>query len=460
MSFTSAARAVSGAALAGALLLGVAPAASADEIRDEQWALEAFDVEKVWQESTGEDVTVAVLDDAVNGDHPDLRKNVLPGKDMVNGGPANKKTNEDHGTAMAALIAGHGHGPGNKDGVVGLAPDAKILPVALTKSPKGEGGKLTNFAEGLRYAVDEGASVINMSFGGSALTDGEEEALAYAASKDVLVVAGAGNDGARMGYPARSPSVVGVGAITEAGNMWEDSNFGKQLMLTAPGDRIRSAAATEPYRLSSGTSNASAYVSGAAALLRAKFPDLSAGQIANRLVKTALMPESIEEKRDLNYGYGMIRPLRALTEDIPAGSERGPLEAPDGTLPPEPGEPGDGKGEGNNESDNAGSNQASDDDGMTTSQLAGIGIVGLSVVGLIIGAIIFFKKRGNRSNDPPPPGNWGGPGGGPGYGSGGGQAPPPQYMPSQPPAPGQYHQPPPGSGTYPQNQPPQGPPGY
>ena len=457
MGFTSAVRAVGSAALAGVLLLGTAPAASADEIRDKQWALDAFDVEKVWKESTGKGVTVAVLDDPVNGSHPDLHKNVLPGRDMVNGGPANEEQKNDHGTSMAALIAGHGHGPGSKDGVIGLAPDAKILPVGLTIPRNDYDGEVTSFAEAMRYAVDEGVSVINMSLSGKAITKEEKQALAYASAKDVLVVASSGNVGARMGYPARSPSVVSVGAITEAGNVWEDSNYGPELMLTAPGERIQSAAASEPYQFANGTSNAAAYVSGAAALLRAKFPDLSAGQIVNRLVKTALMPEAMGKGHNTRYGHGMIRPYRALTEDIPAGSKQGPLKAPEATLSPEPGEPGDGKGDANNEAD--GNQASSDESGMSTTQLAGLGVLILAGVAIVVGVVLFFVNRGKRRNGPPPPGGWGGgPGsGGPG-GGGPGQAPPPQYMPPQPPAPGQHHQP--GPGPYQPNQPPQGPPGY
>lgn len=459
MSFTSTARAVGGAALAGTLLLGVAPTASADQIRDDQWALEAFDVEKVWEESTGEGVTVAVLDDAVNGSHPDLRRNVLPGKDMVKGGPANNEKQEDHGTNVAAVIAAHGSGSGGGDGIRGLAPDAKILPVGLN-DPKSNGGKYTTYAEAIRYAVDEGAKVINMSFAADDITAEEEKAVAYAASKDVLIVAGAGNDGAGLAYPARTPGVVAVGAISENGNIWEDSNFGKQLMLTAPGENISTAGASEPYQTVNGTSLSTAYVSGGAALVRAKFPDLSAGQVVNRLVKTALLPDSVEGDRDVSYGYGMMRPLRALTEDIPAGSKQGPLEAPEATPPPtsdDEEEAGDAGSGSDGEDDAAGNNQASDDDGMSTTQLVGAGVIGLAVLAGIVGAILFFRKRGQHHNGPPPPGGPGGGPGGPGgpggapYGPGAaGQAPPQQYLPPQPPAPG----------PYPPNQPPQGPPGY
>lgn len=132
MSFARSLRAVGGVAMAGALLFAAAPSASADYIRDGQWALDAFNPQKVWKESTGKNVIVAVIDSGVNGDHTDLKGNVLPGKSFAGeGGTVDHETVEDHGTAMAALIAGHGHGPGRADGIMGLAPDVKILPIKM-----------------------------------------------------------------------------------------------------------------------------------------------------------------------------------------------------------------------------------------------------------------------------------------------------------------------------------------
>ncbi|MBB1253752.1 S8 family serine peptidase [Streptomyces sp. OF3] len=425
--------AVGSALLAGALLLGSAPTASADQTRDGQWALEAFQVEKVWKESTGKGVTVAVLDSAVKGSHPDLSRNVLPGRDMLRGGPATLETEIDHATGLASLIAGHGHGAGNKDGVIGLAPDAKILPVRIATEgdSANEAGDSGQFGDAIRYAVDEGASIINMSIGRSSITDNEKEALAYAAAKDVLVVSSAGNvPGHRINYPAREGSVVAVGAIDQAGNIWEDSSAGPEMMLTAPGHRIRMAATREPYQVVSGTSYASAYVSGAAALLRAKFPDLTAGQIVNRLAKTALLPDAVDAPngRDKYYGFGMIRPYRALTEDIPAGPKSGPLEIPD---PP--------KSDPNQDTAGAvapGDNQAAEDD-LTTGQMVLIGGIGVLVLGsVVVLLIVSALKKKRRNTPPPPPPGWGGPGG----------------MPTQ--------QPPAPPGAYQQQGPPQQPPRY
>ncbi|MER7028808.1 MULTISPECIES: type VII secretion-associated serine protease mycosin [Streptomyces] len=427
MSFTRTLRAVSGAAVAGALLFGTAPVASADQMRDQQWALNSLRAEEAWKVSTGKGVTVAVIDSGVDGSAPDLKGNVLPGKNFSTGDPADQETVNNHGTSMASLIAGHGHGPGNSDGVMGLAPDAKILPVKLSNSENATYG--ATYAGPLRYAVDHGAKVVNMSIGDPVTpTEEESSAIAYAVKHDVLLVASSGNEGSgNANYPAAAPGVLGVGASDRHQKVWEESNYGPHLMLTAPGVEIRSAAASKPYRYASGTSDSTAYVSAAAALLRAKFPDLTAGQIANRLVKTAKAPAGTDTP-DPYYGYGVIDPYKALTADIPAGSKNGPLKSP----------------------------EASDDDGLmkpsnrsdatepkdTSNFRAVLGIIGFSLIVLfvIVGITVLVVVKKKRRNGPPlgGPTGFGGPGG-PGV-------PPQQGMYQQP---GAYQQQPGGQGPYP-----------
>lgn len=445
MSFTRTLRAVGGAVVAGALLFGAAPTALADQMRDSQWPLKAFEAEKVWKESTGKGVTVAVIDDAINGSHPDLKGSVLPGKNFIDGGRADQEDTNDHGTAMASIIAAHGHGVGKADGIKGLAPDVKILPVAYPEV--GDGVGHVGLGGVIRYAVDHDASIVNLSIAPSFLTDSDKSALAYAAQKDVLVVAGAGNNGEnKLSALAAAPGVVAVGAVDKAGQVWRKSNAGSELMLAAPGVSITSASASnaEPYRRADGTSDATAYVSGAAALLRSKFPDLTAGQIANRLVKTAGLPPGQEGMKlpDPHYGYGFIRPLRALTQDIPAGSKNGPLKTPK----TEPGAGAGGAtalGSSGNGGDQTGEQKSS---GLGTGAIVGIGAGVLVVLALIVIVVVRQKKNG-RSGPPP-----GGPGGygGPGFPQQPGpyQQPPAPYQQQpgayqQPTAPGSFPPPPP-----------------
>jgi type VII secretion-associated serine protease mycosin len=421
MSFTRTLRAVGGAVVAGALLFGTAPVASADKIRDDQWPLEAFDAEAVWKESTGKGVTVAVIDKGVDGTHPDLEGNVLPGKKLL-GGRADQESVDDHGTAMAAIIAGHGHGPGGEDGVKGLAPDAKILPIDMYQEDGSDLAINGGLAEALTYAVDQGATVVSMSFDSLIVGDKTKKAISYALAKDVILVAAAGNESSdELNMPAGYPGVVSVGAVGKNLAVWEDSNHSPDLMLTAPGVYIRSASVTTPYQLANGTSDATAYVSGAAALLRSRFPDLTAGQIVNRLVKTTTLPESKKGIKlpDPYYGYGIIRPYSALTEDIPAGPKNGPLKMPKTSEEP-----------GANGSD-AASNQAEPEEkGLSTASMVIIGLGALAVVAIIV---VVLALR-NRRNGPPP--------GGPGdFGSGA-----PGYPPQ---GPGGYQQQPGSHGAYP-----------
>jgi subtilisin family serine protease len=231
---------------------------------------------------------------------------------------------------MASIIAGHGHGAGNSSGVIGLAPKAKILPLRTFQTASDRNGDET-WGAAVRYAVDHGAKVINLSIandGGKTLSAGRE-AIAYAEAHDVVVVAGSGNNGySTVSDPAALPGVVSVGAVDKDANVWEDSNAGKGLALTAPGVDIVGANPTisNGYGVGSGTSDSTAFVSAAAALVRAKFPELTAGQVINRLIKSATFAHHKGLKApDEEYGYGIIRPYSALTMDIPAGPKKNPL---------------------------------------------------------------------------------------------------------------------------------------
>ncbi|MFG2832099.1 S8 family serine peptidase [Streptomyces sp. NPDC048434] len=427
MSFTRTLRAVGGVAVAGALLFTAAPTASADYIRDGQWALDAFNPQKVWKESTGKNVIVAVIDSGVNGDHVDLKGNVLPGKSFTGGGgTADHETGDDHGTAMAALIAGHGHGANHADGIMGLAPDSKILPIKTN-----EFGADNGIDGPIRYAVDHGAKVINMSFAGASLNDQEKSAVSYALKKDVLLVAGSGNNGSNKPlYPAAAPGVLAVGAVAKDGKVLARSNYGPHIRLIAPGEKIYSAGTSAKYRQATGTSDSTAYVSAAAALVRSKFPDLTAGQVANRLTKTAITPDGKTgiTSPDPKYGYGVIRPYRALSENVPVGSKNGPLTMPKDTQP-SAGAGADAPGE------NPSASSGDEKSGVSPIAIAGIAIGVVVVLGIVIGVIVAKKKR---RNGPPPGGTgFGGPSGGVGV--------PPQYPPGsyQQPGPGGYQSAPP-----------------
>ncbi|MGW3247840.1 S8 family serine peptidase [Streptomyces sp. NPDC001070] len=456
MAFTRTLRSVGGVVLAGALIFAAAPVASADQTREDQWPLKAFDADSIWKISKGKGVTVAVIDAGVNASHIDLKGNVIKGKDFIDGGSTSPEADDDHGTAMASVIAAHGHGPGASDGVMGLAPQAKILDI------RDDGQDADGFASSIRYAVDHGASVINISSEGPSPRDAEADAVAYALKKDVLVVAGSGNDATTAGYPASYPGAVAVGGVKNNGEIWENSNYGPQVLLSAPATFIVGAGGKDnaAYRSGTGTSDSTAFVSAAAALLRAKFPDLTAGQIVNRLTKSAGLPPSEKGLAlpDKRYGYGFIQPLAALTRDIPAGSTYGPLAVPESLKT---GQSGDGTGATDTPSSSApnvtGGGMSDEEqaaaDRKQVIALSVIGLVGLLVLALIVFVIVKIARRnkGGNGGGPGGPGGPAGPGGPGGYGAGHPQygrqpayGPPQQQYPQggnpyqQPQTPGQW----------------------
>lgn len=319
--------AIGSVAAAAALLLAVAPVAHADAARDKQWALQAFKAQqRVWPLSKGEGVTVAVIDSPIRATHVDLLGQLLPGKDFASSA-APASTSNGHGTMVASLIAGHGHGASQSEGIMGLAPDVKILPLTVNVNASTVDEQV---GAAIRYAVDHDAGVINISLGGTSRDPSEQSAVAYAESHNVIVVAGAGNDGAGAVYfPAALPGVLSVGGATQDGSAWSESNYGPGLVLVAPAVGILGDdnGTDTQYSIGDGTSYATAYVSAAAALVRSKYPNLTAGQVINRLIKTAIDPNAKpgQTTPDPHFGYGVLRPDAALTANIAAGPAAGPL---------------------------------------------------------------------------------------------------------------------------------------
>ncbi|MFI5975978.1 type VII secretion-associated serine protease mycosin [Streptomyces sp. NPDC051452] len=310
--------------LAGALVLLPATAAHADGIRGQQWGLSALRLSEAWRTTKGSGVTVAVLDTGVEADHPDLAGNVLPAKDMIGfgAGPGDRAWAR-HGTAMAGIIAGHGHGPGDTEGVLGVAPQARILPVrviledgdpARAKARTTRGDAL---AEGIRWAADHGADVINLSLGDDSDSahpePSEDEAVQYALKKGVVVVASAGNGGDKgdhVSYPAAYPGVIAATAVDKYGTRAAFSTRRWYAAVSAPGVNVVIADPDHKYYEGWGTSAASAFVSGAAALIKAAHPRLAPAQVKRLLEDTAR--DAPVGGRDDSRGFGMIDPAAAL----------------------------------------------------------------------------------------------------------------------------------------------------
>lgn len=281
-----------------------AVATSADLYRGQQWTLGALRISKAWKLSKGDGVTVAVLDTGVDGHQADLTGRVIDGPDYTGHDrkPGSRYWGR-HGTSMASIIAGHGHGPGGAAGIMGVAPEAKILSIRvtweLTDPTRSERPQVDHardaIARGIRYAVDHGAQVINMSLGGGKLFyDGnptEEAAIKYALSRNVVLVASAGNDGDganRRNYPAAYPGVVAVGAVDRAFKPAKFTNRHSYVSVAAPGVEIVSAdSGGHGYVLGTGTSPSAAFVAGISALVKARYHRLTSQEVEQAIEQGA-----------------------------------------------------------------------------------------------------------------------------------------------------------------------------
>ncbi|MET8147406.1 type VII secretion-associated serine protease mycosin [Actinoplanes sp. NPDC049668] len=288
-----------------------------DSVRAEQWHLKTLNVAGAWTYSAGAGVTVAVIDSGVDADHVDLQGQVLPGLDLVDSGGDGDTDLVGHGTTVSAIIAGRGD---DDAGVVGIAPKAKILPIrVLDRENRYDDAMIV--AKGVRWAVDHGARVVNLSLGGNGSSPALAAALDYAFAKDVVVVACTGNASASASsttgvwYPAREPGVIAVAGMEKDGDvLWSGSITGKETVVSAPATQLVGARPDGYWRVQ-GTSFAAPMVSGTAALIRSRWPDMSAGEVVNRIVKTA--KDRGPKGHDAQYGYGMIDPTAALTAEIP-----------------------------------------------------------------------------------------------------------------------------------------------
>ena len=314
-----------------------------DDVRQHEYWLTDYRIVDAWKQSTGSGVTVAVIDTGVDGTHPDLVDNVLEGYDASGEGSPNGwqglGVEPMHGTEVASLIAGHGHNvsgipkiagqPGKPAGVIGVAPDAKILPISLNMVSNAEKSIDEQIPAAVRYAVDHGAQVINLSIGSNKTTwpKSWDDAFAYAEEKGVVVVASAGNRGSgitQVGAPATIPGVLTVGGVDRQREASKGSSTqGISIGVTAPSNDMIAAAPGNKYMIWSGSSASAPLVSGLAALIKSKYPNLSAAQIIQRITESA--DDTGAAGRDPVYGFGIINPLMALDSSTPQDATENPL---------------------------------------------------------------------------------------------------------------------------------------
>ncbi|HEV2254366.1 MAG TPA: S8 family serine peptidase [Streptosporangiaceae bacterium] len=324
---------------APAIATAAAPAGHGNTARDQEWWLAGLHVTQAWQKTEGSGITVAVLGTGVDASYPGLAGSVITGPDYTGSGrtPGGPYWGVE-GTAVAGLIASHERGWG----LVGVAPAAKILSIRVTlefNDPLASDQAISRrlpqaIADGIRYAADHGARIIDLpldpgtlgltSKGDPAAAGGnpaERAAVSYALSKGVVLVAPAGDDGqgpGLMNYPAAYSGVIAVGATGRAGQLASFSSRQSYTSLTAPGVSLVTAAPPAGYGTISSTTTASGIVAGLAALMLSRFPHLTVTQVTQALIESTVAGTSgavlppLPARSAAGAGYGTVDATRAV----------------------------------------------------------------------------------------------------------------------------------------------------
>jgi hypothetical protein len=338
---------------ANAAPLARAPRTSALDLAG-QWWLTSLHVQQAWRAASakGAGVTVAVLSTGVSASQQDLSGAVLTGPDYAGSGRvAGGPFWGFEGTAVAGLIAGHGHGAGGASGSTGIAPRARILSVPVTleyDDPLNSDAAITKrlpdaIAAGIRYAVAHGARVIalpldpgtlGLAAGGDPAAAGgsaaERSAVGYAVAHDVVLVAPAGDNGMGAGtvnYPAAYPGVIAAGATAKGGQLASFTNKSSYVALTAPGAGLTVAAPGDGgYGTLASTDMSAALAAGVAALIRSRFPGLTAAAVVQA------MERGVTGRAASGGGHGALDAAGALTVAATLAAR----QAPPATATPSP----------------------------------------------------------------------------------------------------------------------------
>lgn len=334
--------------------------AFAGGVRSQEWWLHKLHVTRAWQSTHAGGVTVAVLDTGVDPNQPDLAGSVIVGPDYTNSGRVLSGPFWGiHGTAMASIIAGHGHGTGQAAGMMGIAPAATILSVRVTLEADDPmladaniaAGLPDAIAHGIRYAVRHGASVIDLPLdpvtatgaAGAGGSPSERAAVDYALAHRVVLVAPAGDDTVGtdpVNFPAAYPGVISVGAFNSTFTKASFSSAQPYVTLTAAGDGIVAASPPNGYAQISSTSAASAVAAGIVALIRAQFPVLSPAQVTKALTQSTVYRPSGGQND--GSGAGTVDAARALAaaasmvEAVPTSGASAGAGTPPAQVPPAP----------------------------------------------------------------------------------------------------------------------------
>lgn len=303
----------------------VAPTVAADPVRSAQYWLDEYGIRDAWGTTKGKGVKIAVIDTGIGRGPVEFAGAVAGGADFSGVGSSDGRTpvgavDSSHGSWVASLAAGRGTGADT--GMIGVAPEAELLAISVGFGSASSVPFVEQVADAMRWAVDEGADVINLSFTTNTLTWDRswDEAFLYAFEKDVVVVVAAGNKGTgteQVGAPATIPGVLTVGGVNRAGTASEEaSTQGITIGISAPSENLLGVSADGTVVQWNGTSGAAPIVAGIAALVRSAYPDMDAANVINRIIRTARPAPAASRVPDALYGYGLINAASAVTASV------------------------------------------------------------------------------------------------------------------------------------------------
>lgn len=267
------------------------------------WGLKAIYAENAWQKTKGKGIKVAVLDTGIDLDHPDLMKNIVEAVDFTDSryGPDDKN---GHGTHVAGIIAAEDNGVG----MIGVAPEAQLYSAKVL--PDSGNGGIQSIIKGIDWAINKNVDIISMSFGTSKKPPRRlHKHIKHAYDQGIVIVAATGNENGEICYPAAYDEVISVSAVDQNLKRANFSNYGLMNDITAPGVDILSTYKDGGYAKLSGTSMATPMITGAIALIIARYKDLFGYKPTTNEVYEILISMTVdlgEEGKDIYYGNGIL----------------------------------------------------------------------------------------------------------------------------------------------------------